>query len=51
MKFKLNQNHPEANRRAVASALRAQHDANADAIADLMQAREPRSHEAGLDNA
>ena len=41
MKFKLNQNHPEANRRAVASALRKQHDAGADAIAGLMQARDP----------
>jgi transcriptional regulator len=41
MKFKLNQNHPEANRRAVAIALRGQHDANADAVADLMQARDP----------
>ena len=51
MKFKLNQNHPEANRRAVVSALRGQHDVNADAIADLMQAREPRSDEAGLDTA
>lgn len=41
MKFKLNQNHPEANRRAVAGALRVQDSADADAIADLMQARDP----------
>jgi len=41
MKFKLNQNHPEANRRAVADALRAQTSADANAVADLMQAREP----------
>ncbi|MGV8931257.1 MAG: FMN-binding negative transcriptional regulator [Luteimonas sp.] len=40
IKLKLNQNHPEANRRAVAVGLRGQHDANADAIADLMQARD-----------
>ena len=51
MKFKLNQNHPAANRRAVGSALRAQHDANAEAIASLMQAREPRPDKAGLDKA
>jgi transcriptional regulator len=41
MKFKLNQNHPEANRRAVAAALRRQRDSGADAVADLMQARDP----------
>jgi len=41
MKFKLNQNHPEANRRAVADALRKQQDAGADGIAGMMQERDP----------
>lgn len=41
LKFKLNQNHPEANRRAVAAALSQQDDPNANAIAALMQDRTP----------
>jgi transcriptional regulator len=40
IKSKLSQNHPEANRRAVADALHAQPDARANAIATLMRARE-----------
>jgi transcriptional regulator len=40
IKSKLSQNHPEANRRAVANALHAQRDARANAIATLMRARE-----------
>lgn len=41
MKFKLNQNHPEANRRAVADALHAQDNADSKAVAVLMRARDP----------
>lgn len=41
MKFKLSQNHPEVNRRAVTAALRNQAGADANAVADLMQARDP----------
>lgn len=37
LKFKLNQNHPEANRRAVAEALDAQENAGARAVAALMR--------------
>ncbi len=40
IKSKLSQNHPEANRRAVADALHAQDDSRANAIAALMRARE-----------
>ena len=40
IKAKLSQNHPEANRRAVADALHAQGDARANAVAALMRARE-----------
>ncbi|NUS38423.1 MAG: FMN-binding negative transcriptional regulator [Lysobacter sp.] len=36
LKFKLNQNHPDANRRSVAAALQAQDDAGANAVAALM---------------
>jgi transcriptional regulator len=39
LKFKLNQNHPEANRRAVAAALAARPDADSHAVAALMRAR------------
>lgn len=41
LKSKLSQNHPEANRRSVADALRALPDPGANAIAALMRAREP----------
>lgn len=41
MKFKLSQNHPEANRRAVAGALRRQENADSKAVAQLMQAHDP----------
>ncbi|HJR73449.1 MAG TPA: FMN-binding negative transcriptional regulator [Luteimonas sp.] len=40
MKFKLNQNHPEANRRAVAAALQAQDDTNPRAVAAMMRSRD-----------
>lgn len=40
LKFKLNQNHPEANRRAVASALGAQASPGARGIAGMMRARD-----------
>lgn len=40
LKSKLSQNHPEANRRAVAAALQALPDPGANAIAALMRARE-----------
>ena len=43
LKFKLNQNHPLANQRAVADALRAQDNENAQAIATLMRARLERA--------
>lgn len=39
LKFKLNQNHPEANRRAVAAALAAKPDDTSRAVANLMHAR------------
>lgn len=42
LKAKLNQNHPEANRHAVADALAAQSTDDARAVAALMRAREPR---------
>jgi transcriptional regulator len=41
LKAKLNQNHPEANRRAVIAALQAQEGDDARAIAAMMQARTP----------
>lgn len=41
MKFKLNQNHPEANRRAVVDALSRQENTGSKAVAELMQARDP----------
>lgn len=41
LKFKLNQNHPSANVRAVAAALAQQHDPNAKAIAAMMLERIP----------
>lgn len=41
MKFKLSQNHPEANRRAVVDALSRQEDTGSKAVAELMQARDP----------
>lgn len=41
MKFKLNQNHPEANRRAVAAALQAQGNADSTAVAAMMRSRDP----------
>lgn len=37
MKFKLSQNHPEANRRAVSEALGLREDTRANAVADLMR--------------
>lgn len=40
MKFKLNQNHPEANRRAVGSALAAQSNADSQAVAAMMRSRD-----------
>ncbi|TKR33193.1 FMN-binding negative transcriptional regulator [Luteimonas gilva] len=40
MKFKLNQNHPEANRRAVAHALQAQENADAQAVSAMMRERD-----------
>lgn len=40
MKFKLSQNHPEANRRAVAGVLRRQENADSKAVAQLMQAHD-----------
>ena len=43
LKFKLNQNHPEANRRAVAGALATSGDAGARTIAAWMQSRDPSS--------
>lgn len=41
MKFKLSQNHPEANRRAVVDALSRQENTDSKAVAELMQARDP----------
>jgi transcriptional regulator len=41
LKFKLSQNHPPANRRAVIDAMAARDDRGAQAIAHLMRAREP----------
>lgn len=41
MKFKLNQNHPQANIQAVATALSQQDDPNAHAVAALMRERTP----------
>lgn len=41
LKFKLNQNHPEANRRAVIDALAAQPAPDALAVAAMMRARDP----------
>lgn len=41
MKFKLSQNHPEANRRAVAEALGAQQNADSQALAGMMRQRDP----------
>lgn len=41
LKFKLSQNHPEANRRAVAAALAGSPDAGARAVAELMRDRDP----------
>ena len=41
LKFKLSQNHPPANRRAVADDLAARDDADAQAVAALMRARDP----------
>lgn len=41
MKFKLSQNHPEANRRAVVDALSRQENTGSKAVAELMQARDP----------
>jgi transcriptional regulator len=43
LKFKLNQNHPPANQRSVIDALQALGGENAEAIADLMQARLQRA--------
>jgi transcriptional regulator len=43
LKFKLNQNHPLVNQLSVADALMAQGDGNAQAIAQLMQARLQRA--------
>lgn len=40
MKFKLNQNHPEANRLAVIRGLQALADPNAKAVAEMMRSRE-----------
>lgn len=45
--FKLSQNHPDANRRAVIAALRTQASPDAHAIAAMMQARTPREHSDG----
>jgi len=42
LKFKLSQNHPEANRRAVIAALGAQPAPDAQTIAAMMRMREPR---------
>lgn len=41
LKFKLNQNHPEANRRAVAAALAEQASDDARSIAAMMRTRDP----------
>lgn len=41
MKFKLSQNHPETNRRAVVDALHRQEDTGSKAVAELMQTRNP----------
>lgn len=41
MKFKLSQNHPEANRRAVIDALSRQENTGSKAVSELMQARDP----------
>jgi transcriptional regulator len=42
LKAKLNQNHPEANQRAVIAALQAQDREDARAVATMMQARTPQ---------
>ena len=42
LKFKLSQNHPEANRRAVIAALDAQSAPDAQVVAAMMRTREPR---------
>ena len=42
LKFKLNQNHPAANRQAVSAALDAQQAPGARAVADLMRTRDSR---------
>jgi len=42
LKFKLSQNHPEANRRAVIAGLDAQAAPDAQVVAALMRTREPR---------
>ena len=39
LKFKLNQNHPQANQQAVAQALQAMDDPGAQAVAELMRTR------------
>lgn len=41
MKFKLNQNHPEANRRSVAAALAMQKNPDSQAVAAMMRQRDP----------
>ncbi len=41
MKFKLNQNHPEANRRSVVQGLQAQANPDAQAVAEMMRRRDP----------
>ncbi len=41
MKFKLSQNHPEANRVAVAAALQTQRNADSKAVAAMMRSRDP----------
>lgn len=41
MKFKLNQNHPEANRRSVIQGLQAQANPDARAVAEMMRRRDP----------
>ncbi len=41
MKFKLSQNHPQANRVAVAAALQTQRNADSKAVAAMMRSRDP----------
>ncbi len=41
MKFKLSQNHPEANRRSVIQGLQAQANPDAQAVAEMMRRRDP----------